>query len=377
MRNLLIQLSYQRTVDEPGDSLPVPEIWNGIETPCTPESGSQMKARDGSSVCTRPSSSTSTISTEPTLVTRSRNSQAVSATSTCTTGSSLSFPTQFPPSVALNGENVTIANLLYQMRQVACDATCDHPPTEWDSSLVQVIQGSDNQSCALVVPIKGGLIGSFQAMVYRGTAFTADSVNGGNQQQECWDSTEYAINCVSNPDHTGWTNGPAPNQFYQAGIQSLNAQLPGTLTLTTKFATTQGLPRATPPMPSATAGNNDGAGTCQLYKKYTNGSINQYRDDYLYSAYTSYFSGEKDNDGIAAMFKCNSDAEYAVGMMGAQIKTAIGYILSKYTKLRKGDEYGPSPCGSVYLSNGCQVTVNACGSCKHSWPPGQNSLNQQ
>jgi hypothetical protein len=96
------------------------------------------------------------------------------------------------------------------MRQVICDSTCDQPPKGWDSSIVQVISGSDNQACTLVVPIQMG----YQAMVYRGTAFTSDSVEGGNQQQEFWDSTEHAINCTSNPNHLGWTNGPAPYQFY-------------------------------------------------------------------------------------------------------------------------------------------------------------------
>jgi hypothetical protein len=189
---------------------------------------------------------------------------------------------------------------------------------------------------------RAGLIGSFQAMVYRGTAFTADMIastvvinskSAGIQPNTLLTASLIPVTLAGQMDQH------QINSIRLAcRIQSLNAQLPGTLTLTTKFATTRGLPRATPPMPSATAGNNDGASTCLLYEGDSNGSINQYRDDYLYTAYTSYFSGEKDNDGIAAMFQCNSNAEYAIGMTGAQIKTAIGHILSKYKGKHQGGD---------------------------------------
>ena len=183
---------------------------------------------------------------------------------------------------------------------------------------------------------RAGLTGSFRAMVsWYGLYRRYDSINGGNQQQPNTLLTASLIPVTL----AGQMDQHQINSIRLAcRIQSLNAQLPGTLTLTTKFATTRGLPRATPPMPSATAGNNDGASTCLLYEGDSNGSINQYRDDYLYTAYTSYFSGEKDNDGIAAMFQCNSDAEYAIGMTGAQIKTAIGHILSKYKGKHQGGD---------------------------------------
>lgn len=254
------------------------------------------------------------------------------------------------------------------MRQVVCGATCDQPPSGWDPSIIQVISGTDNEACALVVPIEG----LYQAIVYRGTAFTSNSINGGTQQQECWDSTENAINCDSNPNHIGWTNGPASYQFYEAGIQLLNAKLPGTLSLSTQFATTQGLPRATPPMPSDTSGNNHGSSSCDIYSWHKPMAIGQYKDDYLYTGdiYISYEESDGAYNGMAAMYKCNTPidkqrtASSFVGMTGAQIKTAFALMESKYHA--KG-------CGSIYLSNGCQLTVNYCGGCKHSWPPGQIS----
>src|ERR1700740_3719816 len=56
---------------------------------------------------------------------------ATTATSSCTTGLLPSFPTQFPPLISLNNQELTIPDLLYQMRQVVCGATCDQPPSGW------------------------------------------------------------------------------------------------------------------------------------------------------------------------------------------------------------------------------------------------------
>ena len=61
------------------------------------------------------------------------------------------------------------------------------------------------------------------------------------------------------------------------------------------------------------------------------------------------------------MFKCDSDADYAMGMTGAQIKTA-------FDNLYQNDNV--KVCGSSYLSNGCHVTVNGCDDCKPDVPCG-------
>ena len=47
------------------------------------------------------------------------------------------------------------------------------------------------------------------------------------------------------------------------------------------------------------------------------------QDDYLYTAYTSYFSGELDKGGRAAMFQCNSDAEFAIDMTGVSTLAGV------------------------------------------------------
>ena len=63
MHQLLLYWSYSRLGDQPGA---VDEIWNGAGHYC-PGSNQRMKARDGTEIlCTRPSSSTSTVSTIPT-----------------------------------------------------------------------------------------------------------------------------------------------------------------------------------------------------------------------------------------------------------------------------------------------------------------------
>jgi hypothetical protein len=47
----------------------------------------------------------------------------------------------------------------------------------------------------------------------------------GSQQDQCWQSTQAIIeNCYKNGFDEGWANGPNPNQFYQGGFRSVNAQ---------------------------------------------------------------------------------------------------------------------------------------------------------
>ncbi|KAN0070818.1 hypothetical protein V8E54_010983 [Elaphomyces granulatus] len=272
---------------------------------------------------------------------------------TCSIPDPPKFPAQFPTVLSgNNGQSITATDLLYQMRQIVCSQPCNQGPAGIPSGSVQVISDTNNQECAIVAALAGG----FQAIVYRATPFT------GTQQQQCWDSTEFSINCTTNPNHLGWVNGPAEYQFYQAGFQSLNAKPPGDLSLHTPFAASQALARSTPPMPSATSGNHDGFFYCAPFRQVAPSAISQYVDSYIYTNYTSYYYSEGFRTGITAIFQCKDDASYAIGMLGSQIKTAIGWIKSIY----KG-----KACGSVYLSNSCSVTVNYCGRCRRHWPPGQ------
>lgn len=133
----------------------------------------------------------------------------------------------------------------------------------------------------------------------------------------------------------------------------------------------------TPPVPSQTSSNNKGSSLCSSIGSTTcRDAYSQYNDIYLYTAYTSYIlsSGAESivndlfplyaDDGCAAMFTCNSDAAYAVGMTGAQIKAA-------FDNLYANDKV--KTCGSSYLSNGCHVTANGCNDCKPGVPCGSLS----
>ncbi|KAN0070632.1 hypothetical protein V8E54_011501 [Elaphomyces granulatus] len=206
------------------------------------------------------------------------------------------------------------------MRQIICSQSCNQGPAGIPSGSVQVISDANNQACAIVAALAAG----FQAIVYRATPFT------GTQQQQCWDSTAFSINCTTNPNHLGWVNGPDDYQFYQAGFQSLNAKPPGDLSLHTKFSASQAHATPTPHMPSATSGNHDGSSNCAAYQWHAPSVISQYVDSYLYTNYTSYFHADGFYNGITAIVQCKDDASYAIGMLSSQIKTAIGWIKSIY-----------------------------------------------
>lgn len=88
-----------------------------------------------------------------------------------------------------------------------------------------------------------------------------------------------------------------------------------------------------------------------------------YNPTYLYTEYTSYvqtaggFDGEWLGWGCAAMFTCDNATMYAHGMMGQQILNAFRYLYSSD---------GVGICGSIYMDNGCHLTVNACDECGSS-----------
>ena len=90
-----------------------------------------------------------------------------------------------------------------------------------------------------------------------------------------------------------------------------------------------------------------------------------YKPNYNYTRYTSYvdtvdgFKGEWLGWGCAAMFTCSTTEAYARGMTGQQILNAFTYLYA---------EDGVGVCGSIYMANGCHLTVNACDSCMSSIP---------
>ena len=113
--------------------------------------------------------------------------------------------------------------------------------------------------------------------------------------------------------------------------------------------------------------SNDGSSS--LCKSIGNSSCitaySLYNPAYLYTKYTSYvqtaagFDGEWLGWSCAAMFTCDNNTMYALGMMGQQILNAFRYLYSSD---------GVGICGSIYMDNGCHLTINACDDCESSMP---------
>ncbi|KAI5461842.1 hypothetical protein BGZ63DRAFT_404664 [Mariannaea sp. PMI_226] len=283
-----------------------------------------------------------------------------SAGLTCHNNDKPQFPIQFPSIVDLgvdytnNKDNsrTHVTDILWDMRAIVCNGGCSDlgsPPWGFFAQ-----SASSDGKCAIAVPLQNG----YQAMVYRET-------NEDNQKQDCWDALEKIIQCSDDPNHIGWSNGPGQGQFYQAGIESMNSDLPGGLKFTNQFDSGKALFIPSPPDPKDTDGNHKGAGSCVAYDYlYSHDATQKYEDDYWYTNYTSYTVQNAAGFGMASIWQCNDDVAYARGMKGHQIKAAVSLIHDKHEGKKDG-------CGSVYLDNGCQVTVDYCYNCKHSWPPGQ------
>ncbi|KAI9767671.1 MAG: hypothetical protein M1840_005542 [Geoglossum simile] len=279
-----------------------------------------------------------------------------------------------PPMVAINNAGVDLNSLLMMLREVICNDGCSVPPG-FDPNAVRTTSTSENApDCEIAV----GLSDSVEAYVIR------NSHSQGEQQPECWDSTEFIINkCVKNGPNTGWWSGEHADQFYQLGVRPLNGE--GNKHTDKPFSPNEHLGQApaippspspappAPPTPSQTSCNNHGSGLCPEAESVGACPVAfaRYSDGYRYTSYTSYtvsFVGDTldpggllgfGNPGCAAMFTCNDDQAYAVGMTGKQIKDAFQNIF---------DHCKVSACGTAYLSNGCHVTVNGCRECKNSIP---------
>ena len=89
-----------------------------------------------------------------------------------------------------------------------------------------------------------------------------------------------------------------------------------------------------PPTPSQISSNNHGSALCHSLAGACKIAYTGYNDTWLYTHYSSYPAdpGDADtvnwlfapfaNDGCAAMFTCDNNDAYSVGMLGSQIKAA-------------------------------------------------------
>ncbi|KAH8678326.1 hypothetical protein BX600DRAFT_545929 [Xylariales sp. PMI_506] len=123
-----------------------------------------------------------------------------------------------------------------------------------------------------------------------------------------------------------------------------------------------------PPAPLQTASNPDGSSLCEsaISGDDCKAAYSRYDENRVYTAYTSYtYTNAEDainivlgaDDGCAAIFTCDTDADYAVGMAGWAIIQAFDYMYAND---------GVDTCGSAYFDNGCHITANACSDCEDS-----------
>jgi len=116
------------------------------------------------------------------------------------------------------------------------------------------------------------------------------------------------------------------------------------------------------PLPTETDANNKGSRQCHSIDDACERAYNQFEDDVVYTDYVSRYARIKSGIIVLASFgqagctvqwKCD---DYGIGMKGKDIKDAIQYMK---------DNDGVSKCGTAYLSNTCQVTMNYCTNCHH------------
>ncbi|EWG49271.1 hypothetical protein FVEG_16455 [Fusarium verticillioides 7600] len=117
------------------------------------------------------------------------------------------------------------------------------------------------------------------------------------------------------------------------------------------------------PLPTQTDANNKGSSQCGSIDDACDRALNDgFDDETTYTDYVSRYARIKSGmimlasfgqAGCTAQFKCD---DYGLGMKGKDIKDAVQHM--KYND-------GVSKCGTAYLSNTCQITLNYCTNCHH------------
>ncbi|KAF5605687.1 hypothetical protein FPCIR_379 [Fusarium pseudocircinatum] len=112
------------------------------------------------------------------------------------------------------------------------------------------------------------------------------------------------------------------------------------------------------PLPTQTDANNKGSSQCGSIDDACDRALNDgFDDETTYTDYVSRYARIKSGmimvasfgqAGCTAQFKCD---DYGLGMKGKDIKDAVQHM--------KGND-GVSKCGTAYLSNTCQITLNYC-----------------
>ncbi|KAJ3534884.1 hypothetical protein NM208_g7365 [Fusarium decemcellulare] len=116
------------------------------------------------------------------------------------------------------------------------------------------------------------------------------------------------------------------------------------------------------PLPTQTDANNKGSSQCGSIDDACSRALDGFEDDTIYKDYVSRYARIKSGiivvasfgqAGCTAQFKCD---DYGLGMSGKHIKEAVDYMK---------ENNDVSKCGTAYLSNTCQITLNYCTNCHH------------
>ncbi|KAG4293091.1 hypothetical protein FPRO06_12579 [Fusarium proliferatum] len=128
-----------------------------------------------------------------------------------------------------------------------------------------------------------------------------------------------------------------------------------------KYTYTQGVGDAVTletPLPTQVDANNKGSSQCGSIDDACDRALNDgFDDETTYKDYVSRYARIKSGmimlasfgqAGCTVQFKCD---DYGLGMKGKDIKDAVQHMK---------DNDGVSKCGTAYLSNTCQITLNYC-----------------
>lgn len=159
-------------------------------------------------------------------------------------------------------------------------------------------------------------------------------------------------------------NSALRSQTRALGVSASSLNLPKPTTLPTAFPAVESYN-----VKGSTLCSSIGAQTCRIAYSF-------YNPDYFYLDYTAYVAdsasslinalfGPFASNGCTAMLKCKPNA---TGLFGKQIIAAFDYLFKRP---------GFGVCGSIYLANGCELTLNACNDCKASVPCGALPVKDQ
>ena len=119
-----------------------------------------------------------------------------------------------------------------------------------------------------------------------------------------------------------------------AGAPSTTSALPSTSSVSPPLISPSATASSGPPTPSQIHSNNHGSAICYTLAGSCKIAYTGYNDTWLYTQYTSYLADPGDTDSMdllfdplseyacAAMFTCDNNDAYSVGMLGSQIKAA-------------------------------------------------------